>query len=120
MYDLGAKVMFFMASFSISSEAAARINEVNLVSAKNDFLQITVDSGGCNGMRYKFEFTNKIDDNCQIFNLQKANVAIDELSLQFLEGAMLHFEEEIGQANFVIKNPNAASSCGCGESFSVR
>lgn len=109
-----------MAKFSISLEAAARINEINCQAAENSFLQITVDSGGCNGMRYKFEFTDQVSDDCEIFAVHKANVAIDKLSLQFLEGAMLHFEEEIGQANFVIKNPNAASSCGCGESFSVR
>jgi len=108
-----------MVSFHISPEAAARINKVNLIGAKKDFLCITVNSGGCNGMRYKFEFIDRVADNYQIFCLHKANVVMDDLSLQFLKGAMLHFEEDIGQANFMIKNPNAASSCGCGISFSV-
>jgi iron-sulfur cluster insertion protein len=109
-----------MATFSISQKAAARINEVNHENLKSDLLKITVNSGGCNGMQYKFEFTNDlVAEEFSLFRLQTARVAIDEVSLPFLNGAMLDFEEDLGQSAFIIKNPNARTACGCGTSFSV-
>lgn len=79
-------------------------------------LRITVDSGGCSG----FQYLLKLDDTAASDDHSFENTVItDDISLPFLEGATVRFDDEIVGAQFVIDNPNAVSGCGCGTSFSI-
>ena len=87
---------------------------------ENKHLRITVFGGGCSGLRYDFTLDDKInDDDFKIANNNKIVLTIDETSLNFLNGSEIDFVKELGSSYFKVKNPNATSSCGCGDSFSV-
>lgn len=84
-------------------------------------LRITVDGGGCQGFEYKLELTDQYDDaQDRLFEKNGVCVVTDPVSLPYLEGSEVDFENSLIGAQFKIKNPNAASSCGCGTSFSVK
>lgn len=86
----------------------------------NKHLRITVFGGGCNGLRYEFALDDKInDDDFKITNHDKIALTIDETSLDFINGGIVDFARDLGSSYFKIINPNAKSSCGCGDSFSV-
>lgn len=104
----------------ISDNAAAKI--LALLSAEanqNQRLRISVSGGGCSGFQYHFLFDEEKLDEDLVFEHQGAQVIIDEVSLRLLKGSILDYVEDLSSASFVLKNPNAASSCGCGNSFSV-
>lgn len=108
------------APFAISESAAARIAHLVQDEPAGTRLRVAVEGGGCSGFQYKFEFeqsTPSADD--RVFGTEDAPVLVDEVSLGFLQGAVLDYVETLGAAAFEIKNPNAKSSCGCGNSFSV-
>lgn len=107
-------------NFSISDNAAQRI--LHLV-AKGDvsgtMLRISIAGGGCSGFQYSFAFDNTVSADDKVFENKGAKVIIDEVSLGLLSDSILDYVEDMVASTFVIKNPNAASSCGCGNSFSV-
>ena len=80
---------------------------------------MAVAGGGCSGFQYDIKLEEKETKNDTVFNKYGAKVVIDAVSLEFLAGATIDFSEEIIGAKFVIENPNATSSCGCGTSFSI-
>lgn len=82
-------------------------------------LRVFVTGGGCSGFQYGFTFDEAVNEDDT--TLQKANVTllIDPMSLQYLMGAEIDYQENVEGAQFVIKNPNATSTCGCGSSFSA-
>ena len=82
-------------------------------------LRVFVTGGGCSGFQYGFTFDEAVNDDDT--TLQKGNVTllIDPMSLQYLMGAEIDYQEGLEGAQFVIKNPNATSTCGCGSSFSA-
>jgi iron-sulfur cluster insertion protein len=82
-------------------------------------LRVFVTGGGCSGFQYGFTFDETINEDDT--TLQKAGVTllIDPMSLQYLAGAEIDYQDNIEGAQFVIKNPNATSTCGCGSSFSA-
>ena len=83
-------------------------------------LRITVFGGGCNGLRYEFGIDEKVnDDDFKINNKDRVVLTIDEISLGFIDGGVVDFVRDLGSSYFKINNPNAKSSCGCGDSFSV-
>ena len=100
--------------------AAGKVKELVEEEGNPDLkLRVFVQGGGCSGFQYGFTFdevTN--DDDTQ---MQKAGVTllIDAMSLQYLVGAEIDYKEDLQGAQFVIKNPNASTTCGCGSSFSV-
>ena len=110
-----------MQKFTITDAAAKQIktlieNEEN----KQVRLRISVDGGGCSGFQYRFDFDdayNAQDDT--IINHLGVEVIIDDQSLTFISGSQLDYVEALVGASFVIDNPNATASCGCGNSFSV-
>ncbi len=107
-------------AFSISESATARIAHLLASEPAGTRLRVAVEGGGCSGFQYKFDFDPAgpgADD--KIFGSAQAPVIVDETSLQFVSGAMLDYVENLGAAAFEIKNPQAKSSCGCGNSFSV-
>jgi iron-sulfur cluster insertion protein len=82
-------------------------------------LRIAVSGGGCSGFQYGFSFDDTVNQDDRLFTRDGAAVVIDETSLELLGGAEIDFVEDLVGAAFQIRNPNASSSCGCGNSFSV-
>ena len=82
-------------------------------------LRVAVEGGGCSGFQYEIYMESDIKENDLILSENECRVVIDPISLEFLSGAIIDFKEELIGSKFVIENPNATSSCGCGTSFSV-
>ena len=87
--------------------------------AKDAFLRIAVSGGGCSGFQYGFSFDDQRNEDDFVFERDGVGVVVDEVSLGLLNGAEVDFVEDLMGASFQIRNPNAASSCGCGNSFSI-
>ena len=82
-------------------------------------LRVSVEGGGCSGFKYKIDFDNNINDEDFIISKDNLKILIDPVSLQFLNGSVIDYKIELVGSRFVIDNPNAVSSCGCGTSFSI-
>ena len=83
-------------------------------------LRTFVQGGGCSGFSYGFTFDEEKNEDDFEFPLDKKfNVLVDAMSMQYLHGAVIDYKEEAMGSQFVISNPNAQSTCGCGSSFSV-
>jgi iron-sulfur cluster insertion protein len=82
-------------------------------------LRIAVQGGGCSGFQYQFSLDRPQDDDMVSDLAEGVQLMIDSLSMMYLEGATLDFTDDLNGQTFVIKNPNAQTSCGCGSSFSV-
>ena len=87
--------------------------------AEGAFLRIAVSGGGCSGFQYGLSFDAERNPDDFVFEKGGVAVVVDDVSLDLLNGAEVDFVEDLMGASFQIKNPNAASSCGCGNSFSV-
>ena len=87
--------------------------------ANNLNLRVYVTGGGCSGFQYGFSFDKVIDEEDTCITKDGANLVIDSLSLQYLEGSTVDYTEDLMGSKFVITNPNATTTCGCGESFSI-
>ena len=85
----------------------------------NKCLRVAVEGGGCTGFQYEISMESDIKENDLILSENDCRVVIDPISLEFLSGAIIDFKEELIGSKFVIENPNATSSCGCGTSFSI-
>jgi len=83
------------------------------------YLRTFVQGGGCSGFQYGFTFDNQIDDDDFLIDVEKFKLVIDAMSMQYLDGAEIDYRSELEGSNFVINNPNAVSTCGCGSSFTV-
>ena len=99
--------------FTVS--AKKEIERIVLEKGEKTYFRITVQGGGCSGFKYNFSFDNKIKPNDRIFN----KTLIDINSLKIIDGSTIDFKKELIGNSFVINNPKASSSCGCGLSFSV-
>jgi iron-sulfur cluster insertion protein len=82
-------------------------------------LRVFVQGGGCSGMQYGFTFDEIQNEDDFVIKRDQVKVLIDSMSYQYLTGAEIDYKEEIMGSQFVIRNPNAQTSCGCGSSFSV-
>ncbi|MFZ2507731.1 MAG: iron-sulfur cluster insertion protein ErpA [Steroidobacteraceae bacterium] len=82
-------------------------------------LRVFVSGGGCSGFQYGFTFDEKIEEGDAAFPNQGVTLLVDPLSFQYLAGAEIDYREDLEGAQFVIRNPNAATTCGCGSSFST-
>ena len=107
-------------NLSLTQNAAKKINAL-IVAEKADglMLRLSVSGGGCSGFQYHFSLDDQTTMDDKIFENHGAKVIIDEMSLQILDGSEVDYIEDMMGASFVIKNPNASSSCGCGNSFSI-
>ena len=104
----------------ISDAAARRITALKAQEqAEGAFLRIAVSGGGCSGFQYGLSFDEQRNPDDFVFEHDGVAVVVDDTSLDLLNGAQLDFVEDLMGASFQIKNPNAASSCGCGNSFSI-
>ena len=105
---------------TISDSAARRITALKAQeAAEGAFLRIAVSGGGCSGFQYGLSFDEETSPDDVVFEHGGIRVVVDDVSLELLNGSEVDFVEDLMGASFQIKNPNAASSCGCGNSFSI-
>lgn len=81
-------------------------------------LRVFVQGGGCSGFQYGFTFDEETNEDDTVMEKDGVTLLIDAMSFQYLVGAEIDYKEDLQGAQFVIKNPNASSTCGCGSSFS--
>ena len=93
------------------------LNQINLITKGDEkkYFRITVQGGGCSGFKYSFGFDSKSNDDDIIFG----KTIIDKSSLDIISGSVVDFKKEMIGESFIIDNPKATASCGCGISFSV-
>lgn len=82
-------------------------------------LRIFVKGGGCSGLSYSFTFDEEINEDDTVIMKNDVRLLIDSISFQYLDGATIDYQESLQGSQFVIKNPNSTSHCGCGSSFAV-
>lgn len=104
---------------TITKFADERIYELMKRSGSEEgFLRISLKSGGCSGFSYNFDFTLKGSLDDKIFEFERTKVCIDKKSYLFLNGMEIDYQEEVFKSGIILNNPNAKTSCGCGESIS--
>lgn len=105
---------------SFTESAARRVAQLRAQeNVPNAFLRLTVSGGGCSGFQYGFSFDDQRQEDDRVFERDGVQLVIDAVSLELVNGAEIDFVEDMMGAAFQVRNPNAASSCGCGNSFSV-
>jgi len=82
-------------------------------------LRVGVTGGGCSGLSYQMKFDDKIDSTDTVIDLESVKICINKLSLLYLVGTELDYEDGLNGKGFEWRNPNATRTCGCGESFSI-
>ena len=105
---------------TMSDGVIAKVTE--MLAEENDpslRLRIYVTGGGCSGFQYGFAFDDENKPDDMLVTRGPVTLVVDAMSLQYLMGAEIDYEDKLDGARFVIRNPNASSTCGCGTSFSV-
>ena len=98
-----------------TDSAKKEIERIISEKGRDIYFRISVKGGGCSGFKYNFSFDDKIKSDDSVIN----NAVIDKTSLEIIKGSVVDFKKELIGNSFVINNPQASSSCGCGLSFSV-
>ncbi len=101
---------------SAADKVAELIAEENNLQLK---LRISIHGGGCSGFQYDFSFDEAVNDDDFIFEKNNATLLIDAMSYQYLSGAEIDYRDDLDGARFIVRNPNAKTTCGCGSSFSM-
>jgi len=105
---------------SLTESAATRVRELIALEGKpNMMLRVSVSGGGCSGFQYGITLDDQVGEDDNTFVQHGITVVADETSLELLGGSEVDFVEDLIGSSFQINNPNAASTCGCGSSFSV-
>ena len=104
-----------MKKIEFTNRALNQIKKIINSDQSKKFFRITVKGGGCSGFKYDFSFDDKLNSDDVVFD----NTVIDKESLDILSGSVIDFKKEMIGESFVINNPKATASCGCGLSFSV-
>ena len=103
-----------------TDSAADKVKALIVEEGNDDLkLRVFVTGGGCSGLQYGFTFDEVTNEDDTIMQKNGVSLLIDPMSYQYLIGAEIYYSEGLEGAQFVIKNPNASSTCGCGSSFSV-
>ncbi len=103
-----------------TDSAADKVKALIVEEGNDDLkLRVFVTGGGCSGLQYGFTFDEVTNEDDTIMQKNGVSLLIDPMSYQYLIGAEIDYSEGLEGAQFVIKNPNASSTCGCGSSFSV-
>lgn len=103
----------------VTDKAFNQIRQVQLEENDTSPLRIFIQGGGCSGFNYGFTFDDKQADDDFVLEKDGIKVLVDAMSMLYLEGAEIDYKKDLTSAQFVIKNPNATNTCGCGSSFSV-
>lgn len=112
-------VMTETSDISLSPSAAARVAAIAARQGKPAILRLSVEGGGCAGFQYKFGLADEAEGEDVTAVRDGVTLVVDPISLDLVRGAMVDFVESLGGAAFQVTNPNAASGCGCGTSFSI-
>lgn len=100
--------------------AAAKVKELIEEEGNSALkLRVFVQGGGCSGFQYGFTFDEEVHEDDTTMEKNGVQLLIDAMSFQYLMGAQIDYKDDLDGAQFVIKNPNATSTCGCGSSFQV-
>lgn len=106
--------------FVFTDAAADKVKQLIEEEGNADLkLRVFVQGGGCSGFQYGFTFDEAVNEDDTVMNKSGVQLLIDSMSYQYLVGAEIDYKDDINGAQFVIKNPNATTTCGCGSSFSV-
>ncbi|MBA3525327.1 MAG: iron-sulfur cluster assembly accessory protein [Pseudomonadota bacterium] len=103
----------------LTENAARRVAAIAARQSKPAILRLSVDGGGCSGFTYRFELAEAAQADDAVATAGGATLVVDPVSLDLVRGSAVDFVEDLGGAAFRVTNPNAASGCGCGSSFSV-
>ena len=100
--------------------AASKVGElIREEDNPNLMLRVFISGGGCSGFQYGFTFDETLEDGDSQVENQGVKLIVDPMSVQYLMGAEIDYKEDLQGAQFIIRNPNAQTTCGCGSSFSV-
>jgi len=103
-----------------TDSAAAKVADLIAEEGNTDLkLRVFVQGGGCSGFQYGFTFDEAVNEDDTTFEKNGVTLLVDSMSFQYLVGAEIDYKEDINGSQFVIKNPNASTTCGCGASFSA-
>jgi iron-sulfur cluster insertion protein len=103
-----------------TENAASKVKQLIEEEGNNNLnLRVFISGGGCSGFQYGFTFDELINEDDTIMEKNGVKLLVDPMSFQYLIGAEIDYQENIQGAQFIIKNPGATSTCGCGSSFSV-
>ena len=107
-------------SLIFSVAAASKVKEL-IQDEGNEalMLRVFISGGGCSGFQYGFTFDEKIEEGDTVIENEGVKLLVDPMSFQYLSGAEIDYSEGMEGAQFIIRNPNATTTCGCGSSFSV-
>lgn len=103
----------------LTPAAAARVAAIAARQNKPAILRLSVEGGGCSGFQYRFGFADAPEPADLVAETDGVRLVVDDISLDLVRGASVDYVEALGGASFKVENPNAASGCGCGTSFSV-
>ncbi|MBC7442938.1 MAG: iron-sulfur cluster insertion protein ErpA [Ramlibacter sp.] len=103
----------------LSDTAAAKVRSLLAQEGREDLrLRVAVQPGGCSGLIYQLYFDERVLDGDALVDFDGVEVVVDKMSVPYLDGASIDFEDTIQKQGFTIDNPNAGGSCACGDSFS--
>ena len=104
---------------TLADSAARRLAKLGEAEGHPVMLRVAVDGGGCSGFQYRLELVDAPEADDLVVRRDGQAAVIDPVSIPFLKGSEIAYVDELAGAQFVVRNPNAASSCGCGVSFSI-
>jgi len=108
-----------MNDIEITEKAVNQVRNMMTEDDKGFYLRTFIVGGGCAGFEYGFTFDDTIAEDDYIIDHNDVKVAIDSLSFQYLSGSTIDYESSLMGSRFIINNPNATTTCGCGSSFSI-
>ena len=108
-----------MSGIALTERAARRISEIMAREPEGSMLRISVNGGGCSGFGYAFDVDRTRQDDDLVIERDGAKVVVDEVSIQYMDGSVIDFVDDLIGQSFKIQNPHAVASCGCGTSFSL-
>jgi iron-sulfur cluster insertion protein len=106
-------------AIDLTSSAAARVAAIADKQGRPAILRLSVDGGGCAGFQYKFGLADAVQADDQVAQRDGVTLVVDPISLDLVRGSAVDYVENLGGAAFRVTNPQAASGCGCGSSFSI-
>lgn len=108
------------AAISFTDRAAAKVRELREEEGNSALkLRVYITGGGCSGFSYGFTFDERVNDDDTIVDNDDVTLLVDAMSIQYLSGSEVDYEQGLMGSRFVVQNPNATSTCGCGSSFSI-
>ncbi|MCF8706530.1 iron-sulfur cluster insertion protein ErpA [Rhizorhapis sp. SPR117] len=108
-----------MSDIILTPSAAARVATIAERQGKPAILRLAVEGGGCSGFQYRFDLADAVDNEDLMVEQDGVKLVVDMVSLDLVRGSAVDYVEDLGGSAFKVTNPNAASGCGCGSSFSV-